>query len=445
MNEMKRRLWRGLQGLCRLLSAGLLGLAAAGPALADDLVDLRASFVRIEPYTRPPSPPVTREFSVPGPGTLKLSTTISPWFRVGEPVRFRSLVPVDGRDEAAWASRLPGAERLSSISTPERWVDGGDLTLLSEYRVRKALPRLELGLFPSAARYGDGSMLQLANAVRVTIVWIPEGAPGTRPGGPGTPPGTPPTAGTGTGEPPGPAAGPVTPGPGTGGGAGMPVNCEARDGGRVWPCHFRITQHDAATGQFEAQLEWPSLGSVHRVRGTLHGSQLRFTEVEAIRAGGAHLNVDYTMTVGGGRAEGRYLDRTDGGSGTMTIPWPAGILPATGAGPSAPPVAASLAGQVWEVVETSGGDRWIARWTVLADGRSFDASWRHEPGDDSGRLPRFATITTLDGPQIVIERPGLGRYTGTVSPDRRRIEGDMSWARGRWQVALPQPLPQRLR
>jgi hypothetical protein len=164
------------------------------------------------------------------------------------------------------------------------------------------------------------------------------------------------------------------------------------------------------------------------VRGTLQGNQLRFTEVEAMRAGGAHLNVDYTMTIGTGRAEGRYVDRNDGGSGTMTIAWPATAVPTTGAGPSVPPAAASLAGQVWEVVESSGGGRWFARWTVLADGRSFDASWRHEPGNDTGQLQRFATISTLEGSQIVIDRPGLGRYIGTLSPDRRQIEGTMSWA-----------------
>jgi hypothetical protein len=163
-----------------LFAASSLLLASA--AVADDLVDLRASFARIPPYTQPASPPVTRAFSIPGPGTLRMVTTLSPWYRVGEPVRFRSQIPVDGQDEGAWAGRFPGVERVSTVSTPERWVDGAALTIVNEYRAGVARPSLELGLFPSAVRYGDGSMEQLENSVQVTISWVPDSAT-TRAGG----------------------------------------------------------------------------------------------------------------------------------------------------------------------------------------------------------------------------------------------------------------------
>lgn len=106
----------------------------------------------------------------------------------------------------------------------------------------------------------------------------------------------------------------------------------------------------------------------------------------------------------------------------------------------------SLAGQKWRVVETAGGDRWTAEWTVRKDGRSFDATWSHTPGGDTGRLTNFARILSIAGNQIRIDRPGLGVYTGTISGDRRSIRGTMSWAGGAWTVTLsgaglPESLP----
>lgn len=182
----------------RVLNAWVLGLISLGLAVcfsssakADTLVDVRASFRAIEPYTAPPSPPVAKEFSVPGPGTLRVTTILSPWFRSSTPVQFRSIPPIDGRDEGAWAVRFPGAEAISATSDPERWVDGSGLTLVTEYRVTKALPRLQVGLFPSTVRFGDGSVQQLANSVQVIIVFIPAAGaassdgPATTASGPG--------------------------------------------------------------------------------------------------------------------------------------------------------------------------------------------------------------------------------------------------------------------
>jgi hypothetical protein len=284
------RIMRVISRITRVMLAGcalFLSLSAT-QAGAEDLVDLRHGFPSIQPYTKPPSQPVAREFAIPGPGTLQVTTVFSPWFRAGEPVRFRSTVPVDGRDEAAWVGHIPGVERIGSISTPERWVDGAMLTIVSEYRVNKARPGLQVALFPSTVRYGDGSYLQLANSVQVTIVFTPAGSPGASARGAGL----------------------------LGGGV---LACAARDGGSSWPCTLRITRHDKATGAIEGRIEWTTLGSVHRIRGTLSGNQLVFTEVEALKAGRAHLNVDYTLTLTASAAEGRYVDRGDGSSGQMRI------------------------------------------------------------------------------------------------------------------------------
>lgn len=160
-------LWAGA-ALC------LLAVVPMPNARAQELLDLRATFPRIEPYTARPSAPVSKEFSIAGPGTLEVTTTFAPWFRSTSSVMFRALVPIDGRDEGAWVEHIPGAESLGFTSTPERWVDGSGLTIVSRHRVSKARPKLEAGLFPSVVRYGDGSFLQLSNAVQVTVRWLPE-------------------------------------------------------------------------------------------------------------------------------------------------------------------------------------------------------------------------------------------------------------------------------
>lgn len=100
---------------------------------------------------------------------------------------------------------------------------------------------------------------------------------------------------------------------------------------------------------------------------------------------------------------------------------------------------------VWHVVErdTRSGQYWRATWQLKADGRSFDGHWQVFPGGQEGDLPNFARIRAIHQNQIVIDRPGLGTYTGTISSDRRRIEGTLSWCTAcTWEVRTTVPLPQ---
>ncbi len=108
------------------------------------------------------------------------------------------------------------------------------------------------------------------------------------------------------------------------------------------------------------------------------------------------------------------------------------------AAPAAPaePVFRPRPGQRWRVIETMGTQRWIAEWLVRADGNSFDASWRHEPSGGSGTLSGFAKLGEVRGNQIVIQRPGLGEYTGTLSKDGRQISGRTSWCDCSWTVEI---------
>jgi hypothetical protein len=118
--------------------------------------------------------------------------------------------------------------------------------------------------------------------------------------------------------------------------------------------------------------------------------------------------------------------------------WPAAAGTATEEDPPATSASALQLrpGQRWRVIETHGTERWIARWQVRDDGVSFDASWRHEPGGEEGTLTEFARLDPVIGNSVVIQRPGLGTYTGTLSADRRHISGRTSWCDCTWTVEM---------
>lgn len=102
--------------------------------------------------------------------------------------------------------------------------------------------------------------------------------------------------------------------------SGQAIDCEARAGGKSYPCKVRVTSYNKLTGAITGELTWTTLSSVHRIRGKLSGDNLSFTETEAIRAGGAHLNVEYTLTISGRSASGTWIDRSDNNSrGTYAI------------------------------------------------------------------------------------------------------------------------------
>ncbi len=83
------------------------------------------------------------------------------------------------------------------------------------------------------------------------------------------------------------------------------------DAGGRWIFELKITSYNPSTGAIVGEITWPSLSSVHRIRGSLAGTSLTFTETEAIRAGGAHLNCAYTFTLGSTSATGTWVDNGD--------------------------------------------------------------------------------------------------------------------------------------
>jgi hypothetical protein len=102
-------------------------------------------------------------------------------------------------------------------------------------------------------------------------------------------------------------------------GTGKVFSGEARQGSKMWPFKIQITDHDASSGGISGELTWSTLGSVHRIRGTLSGSRLEFTEVEAIQKGSAHLNVSYAMTLSGDGAKGTWVDHGNKSTGAAKI------------------------------------------------------------------------------------------------------------------------------
>ena len=113
-------------------------------------------------------------------------------------------------------------------------------------------------------------------------------------------------------------SGPALPAP-TSGAAFLPTLTSGRtlsgeawgDAGGNWKFELKITSYNPSTGAIVGEITWPSLASLHRIRGRLAGTTLTFTETEAIRPGGAHLNVAYTFMLAQSSATGSWIDNGD--------------------------------------------------------------------------------------------------------------------------------------
>ena len=80
-------------------------------------------------------------------------------------------------------------------------------------------------------------------------------------------------------------------------------------------------------------------------------------------------------------------------------------------------------GRVWSVFEAG---EWIGTWTRRGDTNIIDAVWtnKNTPGEWRDEM----TIESVRGDQVVLFRKGMnGRYTGTISADRKSISGTASW------------------
>lgn len=145
-------------------------MAAAAPAFADSLLDLRATFPEVKPYSGEMSPAVTKAFAFPGQGRFRITVTYSPWSRLtNEMFKWRSTTPIDGRDFGAWVEFVPGATPVSSRGDPEPRVDGAGLVIVYEITVRQVQPDMQAAIMPPVVRFGDGSFHQLPTSASVVV------------------------------------------------------------------------------------------------------------------------------------------------------------------------------------------------------------------------------------------------------------------------------------
>ena len=63
-----------------------------------------------------------------------------------------------------------------------------------------------------------------------------------------------------------------------------------------WPFRLRPTEFDAADGRMTGELEWTTMGSIHRVEGKLADHVLTFKETAFIRKGKAVLGPQYRLS-----------------------------------------------------------------------------------------------------------------------------------------------------
>jgi hypothetical protein len=147
------------------------------PAFADPILKHGAGFPEIKPHSGPVSQPVVKLFSLPGPDRFRVTVTYSPWYRVtNEQFKWRSTVPIDGRDFGGWVEFIPGAiyDGASDRSVPYPWVDGAGLVKTFDFTVRHAQPGMQATIYPPVVRFGDGSAHQLPSSASVVIDSIPD-------------------------------------------------------------------------------------------------------------------------------------------------------------------------------------------------------------------------------------------------------------------------------
>lgn len=90
---------------------------------------------------------------------------------------------------------------------------------------------------------------------------------------------------------------------------------------KMWPFNLRLNYINQSTGEVVGEIHWTSLGSVHKIVGTLSGNRLRFTETEYIQRGGADLNCTYDLNLSSNKMEGRWWNEGNrpGGAVWFTI------------------------------------------------------------------------------------------------------------------------------
>jgi hypothetical protein len=93
-----------------------------------------------------------------------------------------------------------------------------------------------------------------------------------------------------------------------------------------------------------------------------------------------------------------------------------------------------MAAPNWVTVESSGGQTWDGIWTFDRGHRTMSGSWVNR--QTGQRVYARHMTVTQQGRQLIISRPGLGNYVGTLQNHGRAITGTMSWVSGRFSAHM---------
>jgi hypothetical protein len=360
------------------------------PALAEAVLDHRASFAEVKPYSGQVSKPVIKPFSFPGPGRFRVRVTYSPWYRVAnEQFRFRSTVPIDGRDFGGWVEFIPGATLISSHAVPNPRVDGAGLMIVYDITVRQAQPGMQAAIYPPVVRFGDGSAHQLLSSASVIIEGLPED-------GGKIPNAT--SEGTWTVE-------------------------EPDFEGGIWTGTWTRRANSSVYDAYWRHTSGREHRDVLEFRG-MEGSRFTFW-----RRG---LNGTYSGQIG---ADGRTI--VGGTASWYPAGWTwkgfkGGGAPASSTSSARAPQPAFDPGRVWAVEEPDfEGGTWRGTWTRRGNSSVYDAYWRHTSGREHRGTVEFRGI---DGRRFTFFRPDVnGTYSGEIGSDGRSIRGGTaSWYRRGW-------------
>jgi hypothetical protein len=88
--------------------------------------------------------------------------------------------------------------------------------------------------------------------------------------------------------------------------------------GRTWPFTLTLIGPDK-DGSISGQIEWPSLNSIHQIKGSVTTTGLTFTETAYIQKGEAVLNCKYYLHSEGNSITGTWDSCDDGDSGTISM------------------------------------------------------------------------------------------------------------------------------
>ena len=88
----------------------------------------------------------------------------------------------------------------------------------------------------------------------------------------------------------------------------------------------------------------------------------------------------------------------------------------------------------WVTIESSGGQTWDGIWTFDRSHRAMSGAWVNRT--TGARVYARHMLVTQQGRQLIIARPGLGNYVGTLQNHGTAITGTMSWVAGRFSAHM---------